>query len=98
MRCVRLVIRLPLHVAENLVAAVRVLVCQLNNVIPISMDGVMALRLDDDRSIGTVGFLKAGVAVEPVGSGLLNRKLVGERGARFDTVKADPWYAVLTER
>ena len=75
----------------------RGLVGQLHDIITIRPNPFTVARLDYDGPVGTIGFLKARVAVEPVSSRLLDRKPVGEGFTRSDTVEADTGDAVLLE-
>ena len=55
------------------------------------------LGLDDDRAVGAVRLLKAGMAVKPIGSRLNDRELICEGLARLDARIADAGHAVLLE-
>ena len=75
----------------------RVLVGQLHDIIAIGSDPLAATRLDHDRPVGTIGFLKARVAMKPVSARLFDREPVGEGFTRSNTAKADAGDAVLVE-
>ncbi len=73
------------------------LVRQLDHVFPVITVGFAILVVDDDRAIGAVRFLKAGMRMEPVGAVLKDREAVGESLARLDAGIRDARHAVLIE-
>ena len=67
---------------------------QQHDMVAIGLNPLAAGGLDDDGTIQTMLFLTPGVGVVPVGAGLQDLELIGERGACRDAVETDAWYAV----
>ncbi|MNS44263.1 hypothetical protein D3C72_767030 [compost metagenome] len=71
---------------------------QQHGVLAVEGDGVVVARVDDDGAVQAGLFLKARVAVIPVGAALAHGETVGERLAGVDAVKAQAWHAVHVGR
>ena len=87
-----------LQVAHDPVAGMRVRVGELDHVFLVVTKRLAALLVDDDRAVGTIWFLKAGVAVKPISTALGDRERVGKGLARRDAVIANARHPVLLER
>ena len=68
---------------------------QLDNIFPVISVRFALGIFQDQRAIGTIGLLKPGVAVEPVGAILNDRKPVGKGFTRLDAVIADLGHTIL---
>ena len=85
------------QVPHDAVTGVRVFVGQLNHVLTVVTERLTPLGFDDNGTVSTVRLLEAGVAVKPVGTRLLDGKLVGKGFSRLDSGETDTGHAVLIE-
>ena len=86
------------QIAQDSVSIMGVLIVQDNDVFAVIAERFALRVFDDQGTIGSVGFLKAGMAVIPVGSRLNDRELVGEGFAGFNAIKADGRHAIHLKR
>ena len=67
---------------------------QQHYLLAVNRVGIRGLRVNDDGTIQAGLFLKAGVAVVPIGAVLYHRELVGERFPRFDAIERQAGNAI----
>ena len=71
---------------------------QQDDVLSIRLDGIVAVRLDDERAIDAPLFLESGMAVIPERARLAHLEAVGVGLSGTDAVKAQAWHAIHVSR